>query len=79
MLSHEKVLPLKKPVKKSDTCMCNAVLKAEWQDYKVKGFPFKRCYLGRILIPKEFRERKKTKYKQKPTTSSKNKVKNKVF
>ena len=59
--------------------MCNVVLKAEWQDYKVNGFPFERCYLGRIPTPREFRKRKETKYKQKTTTGSKNQPSEKEF
>lgn len=41
--------------------MYNVVLRAEWQDYKVSGFPFDRCYLSRILAPRECRKRKMTK------------------
>lgn len=52
-------------MKKSDTCTCKVVLKAEWQDYKVNVFPFDRCYLGRILAPRECRESKKTKINKK--------------
>lgn len=66
-------------MKKSDTCVSN-VLKAEWQNYKVNGFPFERCYLGRILTSQEFKKRKKkTKYKQKTTTGSKNQPSKKEF
>lgn len=59
--------------------MCNVVLEVEWQDYKVNGFPFERCYLGSILIPREFRKRKKTIYKQKTTIGNKKQPSEKEF